>query len=288
MLDELENWPGADAVLERATALIDLDFRALVREERYLASTLGAQLATVVAGIASATALNAAGVTPDFLAGQSVGVYAAAVVANALTLETALGLVRERATRMMDAFPAGYGLAAIVGLSERRIGELVRTNIDGSLSVANHNAPGQYVLAGSNAALEATLVRARESGAVRATMLDVPVPSHGPLLDCVAAGLKPSINAAAIANPRITMIGASTARSLTDAHDVREEFLRELRVPQRWHDATEALHERGATLFVQCAPGDALADLAAAAFPDARAVALAKTGVEGIAQLVGR
>src|SRR5260370_13793370 len=120
MLHELVDDPAVELTLDEISDVLKSDVRLLDSPEA-LNSTVSVQLSLLASGVATARALQRHGVTCCAVAGLSVGAFAAAVVAEAITLKDALILVRSRAEKMEQLYPVGYGLAAIVGLNERQV-----------------------------------------------------------------------------------------------------------------------------------------------------------------------
>ena len=136
--------PEVDAALDEVGAALGRDVRDLDGEDA-LASTAAVQLTTLAAGVAVGRALAARGASPDAVAGLSLGAYTAAVLAGALELPDAVRLVQLRGELMERAHPAGFGMAAVIGLTGRRVSSLVAeaSAAGGPLHVANVNAPTQ-------------------------------------------------------------------------------------------------------------------------------------------------
>lgn len=288
-LHRLPSHPAVEETLRTASDVLEVDVRDLDTPAA-LASTVAVQLTAVVAGVAVARALAADGTAPDAVAGLSVGAFTAAVAAGALPFDDALRVVRRRGELMRDAFPRGHGLAAVVGLDEARISALLEGSAtpSGRAYLANVNAPAQMVIAGPDEALDAVLDRARAAGAVRAERLAVAVPSHTPLLSPVAAALADLLREVPMSAPRVPCVGSRRARLTQDPDEVRSDLAGNVMYPVRWHDATTALFERGVRLFVELHPGRTLATLAAAAFPEARAVATEDTALRTVRVLAAR
>ncbi|MDQ2858515.1 MAG: malonate decarboxylase subunit epsilon [Candidatus Eremiobacteraeota bacterium] len=274
MLHDLPLHDAVKATLAEAADVLQRDVLLLDAAER-LDSTVDVQLSLLIAAVATARALVAGAGRPAFVAGLSVGTFAAAVTARALGFEDALRLVRSRATLMERSFDAGYGLGAIVGLREADVVRLVATIHDARtpLYIANINAPRQIVVAGARAAIATLLARALRAGASKAQALGVAVPSHCPLLEGVAERLTVELRNVALHRPQLGYIGNRRCRMLRTADDVAEELATNVAHQIRWHDATVLAREYGADLFVEMPPGHVLCDLAAVAFPDARAIA---------------
>jgi malonate decarboxylase epsilon subunit len=279
--------PAAEATLAEAAGYLGRPVELAVAAA---ASTRSVQLALLVAGVAAARALQAEGSSPDLVAGLSVGAFAAAVVADAIGFADALALVELRGRLMAEAYPSGYGMAAIVGLSERRVAQLLAQvgRPAAPVFLANVNAPQQMVIAGSDAGLEQALTAAQAAGAVRTERLAVSVPSHCALLAGPARELSAALAPIALRPPRCPYLSNRRARALTDPAAIREDLATNLMYPVRWHDAMASAYERGVRLFVALPPGRVLTALLESAWPDARAVALDRSSHASISTLIAQ
>ena len=210
-LHRLPDAPEVATTLDEASEVLGHEVRRLDGAEA-LRSTVAVQLATVVAGVATGRALAARGAVPDLVAGLSVGAFTAAVLSGALTLPDGLRIVRLRGEEMQRAFPRGHGLAAVVGLDERRVAALAAASVEDPAYVANLNAPTQLVLAGSDAALEDVIGRALAAGASRAERLAVDVPSHSPLLAGVGEVLAAALRTVPVTDARVPYVTNARAR----------------------------------------------------------------------------
>ncbi|MDH2426106.1 acyltransferase domain-containing protein [Sphaerisporangium sp. TRM90804] len=288
MLHDLPVHPAVTATLAEAEHVLPGSSRRDTARE--LTSTVTAQVALCVAGVAATRALAGEGAVPDAVAGHSAGAFPAAVAAGALTFAEALVAVRRRGELMRDAYPRGYGMAAVLGLSvpmARRVVASISTAGDPAY-VAVVDTDQQVVVAGTVRALERLTSAAAEAGARRVQRLEVGVPSHCPLLDRVAGAMADHL--AAIPRRRLTVpyVGDATGRLLRDAGAVLDDLADGVAATVRWRDVTALLGELGTTLFVQTPPGDVLARFARAAHPRARVVALADTALADAALLVRR
>ncbi len=289
MLHELPDHPVAHAMITEATEVLGHDALELDTPEA-LASTTAAQLALLIAGATVARVLVEEGGGADFVAGHSVGAFAAAVAAGALAYPDALRLVDLRARTMQEAYPRGYGMGVVVGLDERTVFRLAAETGTAKAPVyaANVNAPLQVGVSGADDALERVLDLAREQGARRTRRLTVPAPSHTPLMAPVAAQLESALADVRIDPPGIPYLSNVGGRALRDPEEIRADLARSVERPVRWHDATSLLFELGVRLFVELPPGRVLTDLATVAFPEARAIAVADAGVVSAATLIAR
>jgi malonate decarboxylase epsilon subunit len=251
-----------------------------------LESTVAVQLGLFIAGVATARALREEGIVPDAVAGLSVGAYGAAVAADAIDFNDALLLLQLRAQLMERAYPHGYGMLAVSGLSEREVDAVIaRTNAKAAF-IANLNAPRQIVVAGADGDLDLVRQQALQAGARKAERLAVSVPSHCVLLDDAARELTEAASKVEFRTPSIPYIGNRGARPLRQADAVRLDLATNLRYPVRWHDSTVVLSELGAQVFVEMPPGRTLTQLADEALPGIAKVAVEQTPMTTSAALI--
>ena len=289
MLHNLPDHPAVRDMISQATEVLGRDVLELDTPE-VLDSTIATQLALLIAGATVARILGEESGGADFVAGHSVGAFAAAVAAGTLAYPDALRLVDLRARAMQRAYPHGYGMGVIVGLDERTMSRLADESGTRKAPVhaANVNAPLQVSVAGADDALERFLNLARENGARRAERLSVPLPSHTPLMASAAAELERALADVPMDPPTVPYLSNVGGRALRDPEGIRADLARSVERPVRWHDATTLLFELGVRLFVELPPGDVLTRLAADAFPDARCVAIDESGVESALLLIGK
>jgi malonate decarboxylase epsilon subunit len=203
MLHTLPDLPAVARTLDEISDVLHTDVRDLDSEQS-LSSDVSVQLALFAAGVSTGLALMEQGLRPTAVSGLSVGAFAAAVTAGVLTLRDGVELVRLRAKEMVELYPTGYGLSAIVGLSESQVTKIVEatTSNQAPVFVGNINAPRQIVIAGANAAMDKVLEEALRQGASKAVRLHVSVLSHCPLLQPVADELQHRISAMSFCTPQ--------------------------------------------------------------------------------------
>jgi malonate decarboxylase epsilon subunit len=287
MLRDLPDHPAVTATLTEAERILPGSSRQDGAEE--LESTVTVQVALCIAGVAATRALADEGAHPDAVAGHSAGAFPAAVTAGALTFAEALVAVHHRGELMRAAYPSGYGMAAVLGLSVpqvRRAIESIATGDDPAY-VAVIDTDQQIVVTGSVRALDRLTTAAAQAGARRVQRLDVAVPSHCPLLGRVAGAMTDHL--AAIPRRRLTVpyVGG-TGRLLQHADAVLDDLAQSIATTMRWRDADALLAELGTALFVQTPPGHVLTRIAQAAHPDARVITLADTAITDAAFRVRR
>ena len=288
----LHDLPGDRVVrdtVDEASEALGLDVLGLDSAPA-LRSTVAAQQCLLVAGVALARHLEAQAGRPDAVAGFSIGAFAAAVTASVLSLRDAVRLVDRRARLMESAFPAGYGMLAVIGLGQRALEALIaRVHAPRSpVYLANLNAPTQFVAAGAEPALARLAELAGSQGATGTRAIAISVPSHCELLADAAAALAQALGTVALQPPRLRCYSASLARALREPQRIAADLVQNMARPVRWHETTLLAAEQGVGLFVEMAPGHALTRLAAAALPDALAVAAAETRLDTIAALMAR
>ncbi|STV58827.1 malonyl CoA acyl carrier protein transacylase [Klebsiella michiganensis] len=216
-----------------------------------LKHTRAVQLCLLIAGTAWARELQRQGVNPDMVSGLSIGAFPAAVMAGALDFTDALRLVALRGDLMEQAYPHGYGLTAIMGLTLDRVEKLIA---DSDLYIANLNAETQIVIAGSDDEMARVARLALAAGAGKAQRLAVSVPSHCALLDEPAAKLAKAFTDVTLQRPRCAYLSGSTARVLWDPLSIADDLARNMARTVRWQEAMIAADERDARLAIEMPP----------------------------------
>jgi malonate decarboxylase epsilon subunit len=288
-LHRLPQHPAVNATLQEAAAVLGVEVLRL-DEAAALASTVAVQLGLLIAGVAVTRALAEEGLEIGAAAGLSVGAFGAAVACGALSFGDALPLVKLRGECMEQAYPRGYGMAAIAGLDEQQVAAIVERvgGATAELYIANINAPTQLVVSGADAALDAAIENARRLGARRAERMAVSVPSHCALLDPVARRLAGAMTATEINDPRLPYISNRRARVVKDGQGVREDLILNVANTVRWHDSVTVLYELGVRLFIEPPPGQVLSRLAQQAFSEARTAAVEDRQLDSILLLAAR
>jgi malonate decarboxylase epsilon subunit len=289
MLHNLPEHAAVARTLDEVSRILGADVRGLDSAEA-LQSAVSVQLAMLTSGVAVARALFEEGVKPEAVAGLSVGAFAAAVAAGVLDLGDGVRLVKERAEGMVELYPRGYGLAAIIGLTETQVCTLVKNAYteQNPVYVGNINAPRQIVIAGSDQGMDKVLDAARKSGARKAVRLHVSEPSHCPLLQPVAEALKKSLQATHLQEPKMVYAGNVTGRALRSAEAISEDLATNIEHGVRWYDATTVLEELGCRLFLEMPPGHVLSELGREAFADVRSLAIGETSLSHAVRLASQ
>ena len=249
-------WSTADAALGEPISTLAWDGPADVLDR-----TEQAQPAILAASIAILRTLP--DLRPTYAAGHSMGQYSALVAAGVMSLDDGVRLVRRRGQLMQASGDGRDGaMAALIGLDDARLPELVEAaSAHGTFVVANRNAPGQVVVSGERAAIEAGAEIAKGLGAKRAIVLPVSVAAHSPLMAAAARGMSDALATVSVADPGITLLANADARPITTAAGARAELVEHLTAGVDWVGAVTAMCAAGVTTFVEVGPGKVLTGL---------------------------
>ena len=263
--DLAEKFPESKAVFDEADAALGFSLSKLCFEgsEEALKQTENTQPAILTVSIAAYRALEKQGITPDFVAGHSLGEYSALVAAGALDFSTAVKLVRGRGRYMQEAVPAGEGaMAAILGLSPADVAEVCKKAAETEVvSPANMNSPEQTVISGSAAAVKRAVEIASQSGAKRAVILQVSAPFHCAMMLGAQQRLEADLRAANFSNLKFPLITNVDAEAITTGEEARDALIRQVTNPVRWLESIRDMIDNGVTVFVEVGPGKVLTGL---------------------------
>lgn len=207
--------------------------------------------------LAAARALEEAGVHADFAAGFSLGEVAALTFSGAFSEEDGFSFVCRRAAAMQEAAEQNPGaMAAVLKLPNETVEQLC-----GEFShvwAVNYNCPGQLVVAGEKAELEAFCARVAEAGG-RAVPLAVSGGFHSPLMAGAAKQLSGDLEKISIKPPRLPVYANFTA--LPYGENAKELLLEQVKNPVRWQETVENLAAQGVDTFIECGAGKTLCGL---------------------------
>lgn len=272
-------WVGHDSweLVDEASEVAQRDVAALLldADADELKDTRNAQLTTFVSSLMVLDAVERLGIEPSFCAGHSLGEYTALTATGALSFEDGVRLVVERADAMHDAGLASPGtMAAVLGLDDDLV-EVACRRADSDVWVANFNAPGQVVIAGSPSAVAAAGDHAKELGAKKIMPLQVSGAFHTPFMTAARERLRSAISLAAPRDTEVPVISNVDAL----AHDTGEEWSSllsaQLSSPVRWKHCLLTLSELGVTGFVELGPGGVLTGMAKRTVDNARTISVA-------------
>jgi [acyl-carrier-protein] S-malonyltransferase len=250
--------------------------------------TVNAQPALLAASIAAQRALQATlhlGASglgpPTYFAGHSMGQYSAMVAAGVLDLGDAVRLVRERGRQMQAASTDG-AMAALMGLPDERIDELLAAGAsEGVITLANRNSPGQIVISGQRAAVEAAAGAAKGLGARRVMLLPVSVAAHSPLMAAAAEGMRKALADIGFGTPAAPLLANADAIVLSDGEACRDELIDHLTRGVDWITVVETMVAAGTDTFVEVGPGKVLSGLVRRIDAGATTIAIDDITTEG-------
>jgi len=263
--DLAANFPESRAVFDEADSALGFPISKLCFEgpEETLKLTENTQPAILTVSVAAYRALEKHGVTPELVAGHSLGEYSALVAAGALAFADAVRLARQRGQYMQEAVPAGDGaMAAILGLSPADVAEICKKAADGEVvSAANLNSPEQIVISGHAAAVKRAVEIASQSGAKRAVMLPVSAPFHCALMTPAQEIFEADLRATTFHALRFPVITNVDAEAIESGDEAREALIRQVTLPVRWLDSVHEMIDGGVKIFVEVGPGKVLLGL---------------------------
>lgn len=258
-----ERYAEAKAVFDEVDEALGEKLSTLMWEgpEDKLTLTANTQPALMAHGVAAFRALQAEGLSLDAvrsLAGHSLGEYTAHSVAGTFSLADTARLLRIRGEAMQAAVPVGEGgMAAILGLGM----DAVLAVIEGTgAEIANDNAPGQIVVSGPKAAVEAACDKAKAAGAKRALPLPVSAPFHCSLMQPAAERMAEALASVTVNGPALPVFANVLAAPV--GHDgIRDALVAQVTGRVRWTETVTAMTQDGTTLFAELGPGKVLAGL---------------------------
>jgi [acyl-carrier-protein] S-malonyltransferase len=255
-------------LLERCIALVGEDPFPRVAE-----STRFAQPAIFCASIAGWIRARPR-VQPVALAGHSLGELSALVAGGALAADEGLELAVRRGELMAEAGEGQeQGMLAVLGATDEQVSQLADEH---GILLANDNAPGQVVLAGSAAGVRDASRTARELG-VRAIVLDVTGAFHTPAMAAAVEPFLAALQSVDLRPPAVPVISGASARPFSDT---RAELSQAILRPVRWRETMLALASLGAERFLDLGPGKVLARLVARNLPGAEVLELGELTAE--------
>ena len=196
---------------------------------------------------------------PDMTAGHSLGEFSALVAAGALSFEEGLKLVATRASAMQKACEATPStMAAVRKLSDETVEEICASVKEGIVVAANYNCPGQVVISGEEAAVDAACEKMMAAGAKRAARLKVGGAFHSPLMEPARVELAEAIEKAAFNKPKCPVYQNVTAQAETDPEIIKANLVAQLTAPVRWTQSIMNMINDGADSFTEVGPGNAL------------------------------
>lgn len=242
---------------------LDIDLKKVMFEgpEDLLKRTDYTQPAIVSLSLVLTELLKEKGIEPDYVAGHSVGEFAAFGGANYLSIEDAVKLVAARGRIMREVAEKVNGsMAAVLGMDAEKIKEVLKS-VDGVVEAVNFNEPNQTVIAGSKEAVEKACVVLKEAGAKRAIPLAVSGPFHSSLMKEAGEKLKEEAQKYTFSIGKVKIVANTTAELLESDSEVKDEIYRQSFGPVKWVDTINKLKSLGVTKIYEIGAGKVLSGL---------------------------
>lgn len=258
-----ENNELARKEFDKLFSSLDFDLKTVMFEgpEEALKETKNTQPAIVSMSLILTKLLEEKGIKADFVAGHSVGEYAAFGAAGYLSIDEAVKLTSARGKFMNDvAVKVNGGMAAIIGLDSDKIVETLK-NVEGIVEAVNFNEPKQTVIAGQKDAIERACVALKKAGARRAMPLAVSGPFHSSLMQEAGEKLKEEAEKYNFQMTDIKLVANTTAEVLQNVDEIKEEIYKQSFGPVRWVETIQKLKAEGVTQIYEIGPGKVLAGL---------------------------
>ncbi len=260
-----DKYPVARAVFDEADKALGFSISQMcfAGSEEDLKQTANTQPAILTCSVAIYRILEEKGMTPDFVAGHSLGEYSALVAAGSLKFSDAVKIVYKRGKYMQEAVPAGLGaMAAIMGLSHAVVMDACKRAAEGQVcSPANLNSPEQTVISGHAEAVKRAVEIASQLGAKRAVILPVSAPFHCALMMPAQEKLEKDLRKTEFAALRVPLVTNVDADTETSGDEARDALIRQVTMPVRWEESVRELIDEGVNTFVEVGPSRVLTGL---------------------------
>ena len=288
-------FPVARSVFETVDDALGENLSGLMRDGpmETLTLTENAQPALMACSVAVMQVLEQEFEVPvtaaKYVAGHSLGEYSALCAAGALSLDDAAKLLKLRGRSMQQAVPVGEGaMAALLGADEALAEKAVEAGSEeGPVQIANDNAPGQIVISGYKAAVEAAMEAARAEGLKKATLLPVSAPFHSVLMQPAADAMAEALRKTEIRQPKVPVVTNVSAEAIDDADLIQAQLVEQVTARVRWRESVLWMAEHGVDRFAEAGAGKVLTSMLKRTTKEARGVALnAPEDLEAFAQSI--
>lgn len=265
--DFCNDYAEAREVYEESSDRLQIDMKDLCfnSDPETLSMTANAQPAILTTSVAILRVLeNHHEITPDYVAGHSLGEYTALVAAGTMSFSDAVYTVRKRGEFMQEAVPVGVGtMAAIIGLDNQKIEDICNSvSTEGRIvSPANFNSSAQTVISGHKQAVEEACKKASQAGAKRAIPLNVSAPFHCSLMSGAAERLREVLEGISFSDTEIPVVTNVHALPNTKSADVTELLVQQMVKPVKWMESVEYMFNNKVDKFLEIGPGSVLTGL---------------------------
>lgn len=227
-----------------------------------LAQTQYTQPAIFTLSVTVSALLAEQGIKPQIVAGHSLGEYAALVASGILGFEEGLKLVQIRGRLLQESAAKHPGtMAAIIGLDDDKVKNICENIKTGVVEAVNYNCPGQLVIAGETAAVQAAMEEAQKAGAMKAIQLQVSGPFHSSLMREASVQLEKELAVFELHNPVVPIVANYSAKFIQHTAAATEAMVKQVYSPVLWKESVGQLINNGTDYFIEAGPGKTLCGL---------------------------
>jgi [acyl-carrier-protein] S-malonyltransferase len=268
-----DNYPLAKEMMNKANEILGFDILKIMFEgtEQDLMQTKVTQPAIFIHSVTLANILSD-NFKPDMVAGHSLGEFSALVAAKAMTYEDGLKLVFARAMAMQKACEIHPStMAAVIGLDETTVEEVLSTITEEIVVPANYNTIGQIAISGSMKGIELAMEKLKAAGAKRVLPLKVGGAFHSPLMEPARLELETAIDKTPFKTPICPIYQNVSALPSIDPMQIKQNLIDQLTSPVKWTQTIKNMINDGAKEFIEVGPGNVLQGLIKKISPDINA-----------------
>ena len=257
--DFYDEYAIAKEVFDTAKNNTDVDVADICfTENDKLNITEYTQIALLTTEVAILKVILDKGIKPDYCAGLSLGEYGALAAANVMDDADLFKVIRKRGLFMQNAYPVGGAMSAVLGLDADVISDVLKT-VDGIVSIANDNCPGQIVITGEENAVAKASEKLVEKGAKRCIALNVSGPFHSELLKGAGEQLGEVLANININEPAVPYLSNVTADVVDNKDNIKDLLTKQVYSPVRFRESVLKLKDLGVDTFIEIGPGKTLA-----------------------------
>jgi [acyl-carrier-protein] S-malonyltransferase len=227
-----------------------------------LTQTQYTQPAIFALSVVTSTLLAEQGIKPQIVAGHSLGEYAALVASGIVSFEDGLKLVQIRGRLLQESALRHPGtMAAIIGLDDEKVKAICAHIKTGVVEAVNYNCPGQLVIAGETAAVQAAMEEAQKAGALKVIQLQVSGPFHSSLMRESSVQFEKELGTFELRNPVVPIVANYNAKFIQNAVEAKAAMVKQVYSPVLWKESIGQLINNGSEMFVEVGPGKSLCGL---------------------------
>lgn len=257
--DFYDEYAIAKEVFDTAKNNTDVDVADICfTENDKLNITEYTQIALLTTEVAILKVILDKGIKPDYCVGLSLGEYGALAAANVMDDADLFKVIRKRGLFMQNAYPVGGAMSAVLGLDADVISDVLKT-VDGIVSIANDNCPGQIVITGEENAVAKASEKLVEKGAKRCIALNVSGPFHSELLKGAGEQLGEVLANININEPAVPYLSNVTADVVDNKDNIKDLLTKQVYSPVRFRESVLKLKDLGVDTFIEIGPGKTLA-----------------------------